>query len=1105
MKKVKESLRGTPAPARLQTCGFFVFRTPLLPLETVLGVSAAQSCISATMAGHKPSEPEQVPSAALTLEQHRAWMRQQLANPVIREALLLASTSLAESIEAWEHSPDSERGRKVQRALLRYLSRMATRPTPFGLLAGCSYGELGDHTKLTLDAAHTYRRFTQLDQEQVGVLTAQLLMQAPVAQALHYYSNGTLFVGAGRWRYIESRRQEGEQLSFHLVAVERTPYLDAVLLEAKFGASRTQLVEAVLHSIPTVSVEQATVFIEELIRSQLLCSEVQSHVIGADPLMALSEQLRRRQLGRYAQQVERISAQLLTIDQQGLGQSETEYVAFLQSTAELKAPELSRQLHVDLWKPAVQATLAQEVVDEAARGVALLARLHRPRENRSLNRFKKAFQARYESQSVPLLEALDPECGLGFDEQAGVGDESAALLAGVRLAPPEPAAPLAFSAVDQLLLRRVVQALQTGATQIELLEKELTALPEGEPIPAALAVMGALFVESGKNGASKDVDRFWLRVDAALGPSATSLLGRFCHCDSQLQRQMEALAGFEQSLFPDAVLAEVAHLPPGRAGNIVRRPHLRSYVIPLLSSAAVPRESQLPLDDLWLSMQGEQLILTSASLGKRVLPRLASAHNFTSPRNVSLYRFLCHLQEQEGSASLAFSWGPLATLDYLPRVTSGRLILSPAQWRLDQDLLQSLGALQDWTQQRAYLEGLRAARGLPRYVTFPDGDNTLLVDLESELSVDAFLDAIKSRSAVTVAEFLFADLRSAVTAPEGTFANEVVIPLCTRSPQSHSAPSLPVAGRLQAARSLPIYPLGSEWLYCKLYTGMATTDRVLVGHLTPLLRELQDAGLVQRWFFIRYQDPDWHLRLRFFGTPQLLSGEVMHRLTALLHPLLAIGLLTRVQLDTYAPEYERYGGSTGMRLSEEVFWHDSQAVLTLLPQLVGDSSAQLRWQTTLASMAALLQGLLPDPAHRLQVVQSAHRSFSSEHSVSREASVQIGARFRKERLQLESLLEGVEQQSAGPTLDALHERSARLQPVIAQLHSCERAGQLSRPLTELAQSYLHMTANRILRSAARAQEVLLYDFLARLYLSQQYRGRAAVSPVESVGFDAAAP
>jgi hypothetical protein len=49
------------------------------------------------------------------------------------------------------------------------------------------------------------------------------------------------------------------------------------------------------------------------------------------------------------------------------------------------------------------------------------------------------------------------------------------------------------------------------------------------------------------------------------------------------------------------------------------------------------------------------------------------------------------------------------------------------------------------------------------------------------------------------------------------------------------------------------------------------------------------------------------------------------------------------------------------------------------------------------------------------------------------------------------------------------------------------AGRLSLPPAELAPSNLHMWANRLLRAAHRARELILYDFLGRLYESEAAR------------------
>jgi hypothetical protein len=79
--------------------------------------------------------------------------------------------------------------------------------------------------------------------------------------------------------------------------------------------------------------------------------------------------------------------------------------------------------------------------------------------------------------------------------------------------------------------------------------------------------------------------------------------------------------------------------------------------------------------------------------------------------------------------------------------------------------------------------------------------------------------------------------------------------------------------------------------------------------------------------------------------------------------------------------------------------------------------------------------------------------------------------------------------------EVLQRRSQRLAPVMAELKSCARVGRLTMPLPELAVSYLHMHANRLLRWAHRAQELVLYDFLARLDESRAARAPRRASPL----------
>src|SRR5262249_4922426 len=280
-----------------------------------------------------------------------------------------------------------------------------------------------------------------------------------------------------------------------------------------------------------------------------------------------------------------------------------------------------------------------------------------------------------------------------------------------------------------------------------------------------------------------------------------------------------------------------------------------------------------------------------------------------------------------------------------------------------------------------------------------------------------------------------------------------------------------------------------EWLYAKLYTGPATVDQVLRDVVKPVVQKVMDSGAADRWFFIRYRDPDWHLRLRFHGVPARLHKEVLPALQAATAPLLADGLLWRFQLDTYEREVERYGGVEGILLAERLFHADSDAILALSDFIGADTRGDLRWRLTLLGMHLLLVDLGFDLVTRRAVIRKTRDQFAAEFHTDAKFSHQLSTKFRPERRGVESLLKNALQSDThlSDGLEILRRRSATLVPVMTELRASAEDGTLSRPLTELAPSYLHMHANRLLRCAHRAQELVLYDFLARSYESQGAR------------------
>lgn len=130
-----------------------------------------------------------------------------------------------------------------------------------------------------------------------------------------------------------------------------------------------------------------------------------------------------------------------------------------------------------------------------------------------------------------------------------------------------------------------------------------------------------------------------------------------------------------------------------------------------------------------------------------------------------------------------------------------------------------------------------------------------------------------------------------------------------------------------------IFP-GGDWLYLKLY-GVKERETDLIGlSLGQLLYKPDFEDWSEKAYFIRYVDPEHHIRLRFQGDPDKLWTTGLAQLNQWAVQMREEGLITNMILDTYLPEIERYGGQTLMELAEQVFDIDSKWVVSYLGEFV---------------------------------------------------------------------------------------------------------------------------------------------------------------------------
>ena len=166
-----------------------------------------------------------------------ASLRRWLDDPANLEAVFVASPDLAEHVAAWRAKPDPDPA--IERTLVRYLSRMAGRSTPFGLFSGVAIGSFGASTRMEIASRTRHGRHTRLDNDYLFSLCDELLKDPAVRAELVFTPNTSLYPSSGRWRYAEARL-DGAGRSYHLVASTRriTTPCSRAQAGARLGASR---------------------------------------------------------------------------------------------------------------------------------------------------------------------------------------------------------------------------------------------------------------------------------------------------------------------------------------------------------------------------------------------------------------------------------------------------------------------------------------------------------------------------------------------------------------------------------------------------------------------------------------------------------------------------------------------------------------------------------------------------------------------------------------------------------------------------------------------------------------------------------------------------
>lgn len=995
---------------KLVHCSFFLLRAPSLPLNALQEINTTRSV-------------EELTTAFRSLFQQ---------NPEILTAMIISSQHFGGIIQSWLIG-NSALEEKHLSTLYKYISRMATRATPFGISAGTAIGTVSKE-KTHLEIKSTTKVYSRLSASFLSKKFRGSAMTGSLSKLL-IHRNSTLFYHGGHFRYAQ--KSASEDTAIDRVKIKVNPLLKLVYQKVSEGTTYQGLANYLVNN--GLEQKAAQHYINQLIYSEFLISDIEPALSGNKYRKLLSNLPLPSPLSKLASNVS------YRIDHDA-----AEMLLHWEKLSQETEENLLSELEINRQLIPVKVNIDRNLLGTIAKELSELIHLAEPIEVPEIEFFKKQFIAKYDLQEVPLLEVMDSDISIGYGDKTEQYRAANPLLKMLALS----SAPHPKKTIRNQINKRLIANQRT----IELDTADIMPSENSEiHIPATSFAFGTLHPKSGHT------EDFSFQLKSWGGASSITMMARFAEIDPVLKEKLQECVIHDQQAYENFIVAEIAHTPHEKDSNILCRPDFYAYEIPVLGNSSKTKEFQIPLEDIVISIKNNKIYLRSLRLDKYIIPRISSAHNYK--RGNPIYRFLGDLQFQYAPNSLRWNWKELEKNAFLPRITYKHLILSRARWYIEKQVIKK----PDHVLINELIENYK----LDHIVLLAEGDNELYIDCRTSHGQGILCGKLR-KGAVILYEFLNPGEPILKNSKKQSFLNELVIPFMSKI-ESINVPALQTV--VPQHSPIRTFPPGTRWSYIKLYCAPSVMDEILRTSIHNIADQLQEQGIVDKWFFVRFNDPAPHLRIRFhhpesFPNAFQATTEIFQ---TQLNPLIEHNKIMGIQYDTYERELERYGLET-IETAETIFALNSTMVLRLLGT-EGNCNPHFQWLAAIKGIDSLFNSFNVDIGDRILFTSRWAENLKLELAVSKNDARQINSSYRTHREILQSFLHlDADDQEATEKIFRQHESALR---------------KVLRPLTKKQWDFLrsaigsivHMFLNRLFSTDHRANEMVIYSYSAQYYKS----------------------
>jgi len=264
---------------------------------------------------------------------------------------------------------------------------------------------------------------------------------------------------------------------------------------------------------------------------------------------------------------------------------------------------------------------------------------------------------------------------------------------------------------------------------------------------------------------------------------------------------------------------------------------------------------------------------------------------------------------------------------------------------------------------------------------------------------------------------------------------------------------------------------GDEWLYYKFYIGRHYSNIFLLDCVYEAGESLKRDNIIDKWFFIRYHDPDDHIRFRVHLVDKLNLNNAISRIHELSESFTQENkLVWKIQIDTYNQEIERYGLNE-INVSEELFYLSSLLSCNII-KIAKTETELIIW--AIYFLKILISKIDMSEKHLIAFLSQMDKAYKDEFSINKASKNKLKLKY----VDLKESINTFDKIEIPDLIKLIIERYCKLFVSSLRYDSDTKP---TNHMTAFMSGHIHMFINRLFLERQREYEMMIYDALLRFY------------------------